>query len=99
MWHQQEEVGKLILDDAVGSRAMEFRESYRTDDGHIHASKDSLGFLTVNLGNFVRGRKTTLPAVYAELIDERDSAGAGPMVQSSARSRSHLILLNGPRSS
>ena len=53
-----------------------------------------LDFLTVNLGNFVRGRKHTLPAVYAGFLDERDSAGVGPMVQSLARSRSHLIFLN-----
>ena len=90
----KEEVGEIILDDAVATRAMELRERDRADDGHIYTSKNSLGFLTVSLGNFVRGRKNIFPAVYAALIDERDSAGVGPMVQSLARSRSHLILLN-----
>ena len=85
----KEEVGELILNDAVACRAMELRERDRTDDGHIYTSNNSLGFLTVNLG-----AKNTLPAVYAELIDERDSAGVGPMVQSLAGSRSHLILRN-----
>ena len=78
----KEEVGKLILDDAAATRVMELRVSDRTDDGHVYTSKNSLGLLTVNLGNFVRGRNNTLPAVYAALIDEHDSAGVGPMVQS-----------------
>ena len=68
----KEEVGELILDDAVATRAMELGERDLTDDGHIYTSKNSLGFLTVNLGDFVRGRKNTLPAVYAAFIDERD---------------------------
>ena len=42
----------------------------------------------------MRERKNTLPAVYAEFIDERDDADVGPMVKPLARSRSHLILLN-----
>ena len=60
----------------------------------IFTSRASLGFLTVNLGNFVRGRKYTLPAVYEGFFNTRDDSGVGPMVQSLARSRSHLILLN-----
>ena len=51
-------------------------------------------YLTVNLGNFVRGSKSTLSKVYAEFIDELDDSGVGPMVKSLARSKSHLILLN-----
>ena len=57
-------------------------------------SKIGLGYLTVNLGNFVRGRKNTLPKVYAGIIDELDDSGVGPMLKSLARSKSHLILLN-----
>ena len=90
----KEEVGELILDDTVANKAMELRERDRTDEGHNCTSKTSLGFVAVNLGNFVRGRKYTLPAVYAGFFDEPDSAGVGPMAQSLARSRSHLILLN-----
>ena len=90
----KEEIAELILDDAVANRAMELRERDRTDEGRIYTSTTSLGFLTVHLGNFVRGRKYTLPAAYAEFFDERDNAGVGPMVQSLARSRGHLILLN-----
>ena len=48
----------------------------------------------MNLGNFVRDRKNTLPKVYAGFIDELDDSGVGPMVKSLARSKSHLILLN-----
>ena len=89
-----EEVGELILDDSVTNKAMEHRERDQTDDGHIYTSKINLGFLTVNLGNFVRGRNNTLPPVSAEFIDEQHDAGVGPMVKSLARSKSHLILLN-----
>ena len=59
----KEEVGELVLEDAVANRAMELREKDRTDAGHIYTSKNSLGFLTVNLSNFATRRKYTLPAV------------------------------------
>ena len=45
--------------NVVAQRGMEARERDRTDEGHIYTSKTSLGFLTVNLSNFARGRKCT----------------------------------------
>ena len=91
----KEEAGELILDNPESNRGMDRRTRDRNDEGHTYASKPSVGCLIVNWGNFVRGHKYTLPAVYAEFFNERDSAGLGPMVQSLARSTtSHLILLN-----
>ena len=90
----KEEIGELMLDHPEVDKAMEHRERDQTTDGHVYTSKISLGYLTVNLGNFVRGRKSTLPKVYAEFIDQPDDSGVGPMVKSLARSKSHLILLN-----
>ena len=83
-----------MLDHPEVDKAMEHRERAQTTDGHVYTSKISLGYLTVNLGNFVRGRKSTLPTVCAEFIDTLDDSGVGPMVKSLARSKSHLILLN-----
>ena len=83
-----------MLDHPEVDKAMEHRARDQTTDGHVYTPKLSLGYLTVNLGNFVRGRKCTLPAVYANFIDEADDSGVGPMVKSLARSKSHLILLN-----
>ena len=90
----KEEIGELVLDHPEVNKAMEHRERDKNTDGHVNTSKLNLGFLTVNLGNFVRGRKNTLPAVYADFIDEKDDAGVGPMVKCLARSKSHLVLLN-----
>ena len=90
----KEEIGELTLDHPEVDKAMQHRERDQTTDGHVYTSKIGLGYLTVNLGNFVRGRKSTLPKVYAEFIDELDDSGVGPMVKSLARSKSHLILLN-----
>ena len=89
----KEEIGELVLDDAAAQRAQETHDRDRTD-GHIYTSKTSLGFLTVNLGNFARGHKNTMPAVYQEFFTTLDDAGVGPMLQSLAHSRSHLILLS-----
>ena len=94
---------RSTVDDSLlqkSSNAAQRAESLRrgarhqTTDGHVYTPKLSVGYLTVNLGNFVRGRKCTLPAVYANFIDEPDDSGVGPMVKSLARSKSHLILLN-----
>ena len=90
----KEEIGELTLDHPEVDKAMKHRERDQTTDGHVYTSKIGLGYLTVNLENFVRGRKSTLPKVYAEFIDEPEDSGVGPMVKSLARSKSHLILLN-----
>ena len=80
----KEEIGELTLDHPEVDKAMKHREREQTTDGHVYTSKIGLGYLTVNLGNFVRGRKSTLPKVYAEFIDELDDSGVGPMVKSLA---------------
>ena len=91
----KEEIGELTLDHPEVEKAIQHRERDQTTFGHVYTSKIGLGYLTVNLGNFVRGRKNTLPKVYAGIVDELDDSGVGPMVKSLlARSKSHLILLN-----
>ena len=57
----KEEIGELTLDHPEVDKAMKHRERDQTTDGHVYTSKIGLGYLTVNLGNFVRGRKSTLP--------------------------------------
>ena len=47
----------------------------------------------MNLGNFIRGRKKTVPAKHAQLVDKKDDSGVGPLVKSLARSKSHIICL------
>ena len=90
----KEEIGELTLDHPEIEKTIHHRERDQTTFGHVYTSKIGLGYLTVNLGNFVRGRKNTLPKVYAGVVDELDDSGVGPMVKSLARSKSHLILLN-----
>ena len=90
----KEEIGELTLDHPEVEKTIQHRERDQTTFGHVYTSKIGLGYLTVNLGNFVRGRKNTLPKVYAGIVDELDDSGVGPMVNSLARSKSHLILLN-----
>ena len=90
----KEEIGELTLDHPEVEKTIQHRERDQATFGHVYTSKIGLGYLTVNLGNFVRGRKNTLPKVYAGIVDELDDSGVGPMVKSLARSKSHLILLN-----
>ena len=90
----KEEIGELTLDHPEVEKTIHHRERDQTTFGHVDTSKIGLGYLTVNLGNFVRGRKNTLPKVYAGVVDELDDSRVGPMVKSLARSKSHLILLN-----
>ena len=59
------EVGDLILEDEETC----FREEFDTsrDGPPAYTSKESLAFLTVNLGNFIRGRKNAIPEKFANL--------------------------------
>ena len=86
-----EEAGDLILEDEKAYRKA--NEDIRQDGPPVYTSKDSLSILTVNLGNFIRGRKKTVPAKYAQLVDKKDDSGVGPLVKSFARSKSHIICL------
>ena len=78
----KEEIGELTLDHSEVEKTIHHRERDQTTFGHVYTSKIGLGYLTVNGGNFVRGRKNTLPKVYAGVVDELDDSGVGPMVKS-----------------
>ena len=58
----------------------------------VYTSKESLSVLTVNLGNFVRGRKKTVPAKYAQLVDRKDDSGVGPLVKASLEAKATLCV-------
>ena len=65
-----EEAGDLILEDEMAYHQGNIDV---TQDGPpVYTSKDTLSILTVNLGNFVRGRKQTVPAKYAPHIDRKE---------------------------
>ena len=42
------------------------------DGPPVYTSKEALSILTVNLGNFVRGRKKTVPEKFAAHVDRKD---------------------------
>ena len=86
-----EEAGDLILED---EKAYHQGNIDITQDGPpVYTLKDTLSILTVNLGNFVRGRKQTVPAKFAPHIDRKDDSGVGPLVKSLARSKSHIVCV------
>ena len=62
-----EEAGDLILEDEMAYHQGNI--DVMQDGPPVYTSKDTLSILTVNLGNFVRGRKKTVPAQYAPHID------------------------------
>ena len=84
-----EEAGDLILEDEMAYHQGNI--DVMQDGPPVYTSKDTLSILTVNLGNFVRGRKKTVPAQYAPHIDRKDDSGVGPLVKSLARSNSHIV--------
>ena len=86
-----EEVGDLILEDE--KVLIKEEQDLERDGPPIYTSKDGLSFLTVNLGNFVRGRKNSLPSKFADLIEQQHEDGVGILVKSLARSKSHMIIL------
>ena len=90
-------VGSKITAEEAGDLVLEDEQAYHQgntdimlDGPPVHTSKDTLNILTVNLGNFVRGRKKTVPAKFAQHVDHKDYNGVGPLVKSLARSKSHI---------
>ena len=63
------------------------------DGPPLYTSKEALGILTVNLGNFVRGRKKTVPGKFVAHVDRKDGDNVGPLVKSLARSQSHIACV------
>ena len=86
-----EEAGDLILEDEKAHH--QGNVDIMQDGPPVYTSKEALSILTVNLGNFIRGRKKSAPAKYAQFVDRKDSSGVGPLVKSLARSKSHIIRL------
>ena len=86
-----EEAGDLILEDEKAYH--QGNVDIMQDGPPVYTSKEALSILTVNLGNFIRGRNKTAPAKYAQFVDRKDNLGVGPLVKSLARSKSHIICL------
>ena len=57
---------KQVLEDE--RKYFEGNEDILRDGPPIYTSKDYLSILTVNLGNFIRGRKKTVPEKFARMI-------------------------------
>ena len=83
-----EEAGDLVLEDEQAYR--QANTDIMLDGPPVYTSKEALSILTVNLGNFVRGRKKTVPEKFAAHVDRKDYNGVGPLVKSLARSKSHI---------
>ena len=86
-----EEAGDLVLEDEQAYQ--QGNTDIMLDGPPVYTSKDTLSILTVNLGNFVRGRKKTVPAKFAQRVDRKDYDGVGPLVKSLARSKSHIACV------
>ena len=65
-----EEAGDLVLEDETAYR--QGNADTMADGPPVYTTKDSLSILTVNLGNFARGRKKTLPEKFAQHLDNKD---------------------------
>ena len=85
------EAGDLVLEDEQAYH--QANTDIMLDGPPVYTSKEALSILTVNLGNFVRGRKKTVPAKFAEHVDRKDYNGVGPLVKSLARSKSHIACV------
>ena len=86
-----EEAGDLVLEDERAYH--ETNTNIMLDGPPLYTSKEALSILTVNLGNFVRGRKKTVPDKFAAHVDRKDNNGVGPLVKSLARSQSHIACV------
>ena len=84
-----EEAGDLVLEDEQAYH--QGNTDIMLDGPPVYTSKDTLSILTVNLGNFVRGRKKTVPAKFAQHVDRKDYDSVGPLVKS--RSKSHIACV------
>ncbi len=87
-----DEVGDIAIDEAE-EFYRQFVEEERTG-ARLYQSKDRLSVMVLNLGNFVRGKKNTVPPAYSDHIEELETKPPGIFIKSLARSKSHLILLN-----
>ena len=76
-----EEAGDLILEDE--KEYFKGSEDILRDGPPVYTSKDYLPILTVNLGNFIRGRKKMVPAKFREGQDQGQALrqGQGPEVR------------------
>ena len=87
------EVGDLSLDKIPDPRVHNFG-LHEDDPIPIYTSRSSCTILPVNLGNFIRGGKRTVPSVFRDVIDESmDEETVCPLVKSLAQSKSHLFCL------
>ena len=86
-----EEAGDLVLEDENAYH--QGNADTMADGPPVYTTKDSLSILTVNLGNFARGRKKTLPEKFAQHLDNRDHTQVSPLVKSLARSKSHIACV------
>ena len=86
-----EEAGDLVLEDEQAYH--QANTDIMLDGPPVYTSKEALSILTVNLGNFVRGRKKTVPEKFAAHVDRKDYNGVGPLVKSLARSNSHIACV------
>ena len=86
-----EEAGDLVLEDEQAYH--QANTDIMLDGPPVYTSKEALSILTVNLGNFVRGRKKTVPEKFAAHVDRKDYNGIGPLVKGLARSKSHIACV------
>ena len=86
-----EEAGDLVLEDEQAFH--QANTNIMLDGPPVYTSKEALSILTVNLGNFVRGRKKTVPDKFAAHVDRKDYNGVGPLVKSLARSKGHIACV------
>ena len=86
-----EEAGDLVLEDEQAYH--QANTDIILDGPPVYTSKEALSILTVNLGNFVRGRKKTVPEKFAAHVDRKDYNGVGPLVKILARSKNHIACV------
>ena len=86
-----EEAGDLVLEDEIAYH--KGNADTVADGPPVYTSKDTLSILTVNLGNFIRGRKNTVPEKFAQCLDNKDHTQVGALVKSLARSKSHIACV------
>ena len=86
-----EEAGDLVLEDEQAYH--QANTDIMLDGPPVYTSKEALSILTVNLGNFVRGCKKTVPEKFTAHVDRKDYNGVGPLVKSLARSKSHIACV------
>ena len=76
--YSKEEVGNIVAEDAE----IYFKEikDQVTSGPFVRSSKEALTVLVVNLVNFIRGKKSTMPPAFSAFYDDRSHDGVGPFV-------------------